>query len=416
MPVRGGCFGCAVHPLVPWMRRGHHDFSTRSAATVSASQPPSSLRIAILGTRGIPADYGGFETFAEQLSTRLVARGHAVTVYAEHCGKNLPVDRFHHGVRVRFRRRRPWGSASTLAYDCACLWDAGRGYDLVYMLGYGAAWACWWPRLRGVPVWINVDGLEWARSKWGWLARAYLRAMEWLAPRAATRLIADAQAIAQRFRTRYPSGAPCSFIAYGAELANPQPGDAALLAQSGLHSGHYHLIVARPEPENHVLEIIRGYLQYTGPEPLIVVGAVTADTPYGRALLQHATDRVRFVGGVYDPARLRCLRVHAACYLHGHSVGGTNPSLLEALACGNWVVAHDNPYNREVARDAASYFSTPVELLACLVDWSVRTAPERARRGARAREIVAAHYDWERVAAAYEALARAQCAPGRRSP
>jgi len=173
------------------------------------------LRIAVLGAKGIPASYGGFETFAEKLSIRLAQRGHAVTVYAESDQAAVP-DTVYQGVRVRYRRRPSWGPASVLAYDCACLWDARQGYDLVYMLGYGAAWACWWPRVRGTPVWINMDGLEWARSKWGRLARAYLRWMEWVATFTATRLIADAEAIAQRLRRVYPGGAPSSFIAYGA--------------------------------------------------------------------------------------------------------------------------------------------------------------------------------------------------------
>ncbi|ODS90857.1 MAG: hypothetical protein ABS45_14515 [Comamonas sp. SCN 65-56] len=372
-----------------------------------------SLRIAILGARGIPADYGGFETFAEQLATRWAARGHAVTVYAEHGGARPP-DHEYCGVHVRYRRRPSWGSASVLAYDCACLWDARRGYDLVYMLGYGAAWACWWPRLSGTPVWINVDGLEWARSKWSRLARTYLRLMEWVATRSATRLIADAQAIAEHFRQRYSRGAPCSFIAYGAEPVRADECDASTLTLTrwNLEPGRYLLVVARPEPENHLLEIILGYLQQPMDCPLIVVGAVTGATGYQRALLEHASVRVRFIGGVYDPGLLRCLRVHAACHLHGHSVGGTNPSLLEAMACGNWIIAHDNPYNREVARDAASYFSTPDELARCLQAWRERTAAEQARRAARARQIVAQHYDWERIVDAYEALALEQCARG----
>ena len=213
--------------------------------------PTARLRIAILGTRGIPAGYGGFETFAEQLAVRLAARGHQVTVYAEAEGRAPGPDRHYQGVRVRERRRPHWGPASTLAYDSACLWDARRGHDLVYMLGYGAAWACWLPRVLGTPVWINVDGLEWARSKWSAPARLYLRCMEWLAPRTATRLIADAQAIAARMQERYPHGAPCSFIAYGAEPV--EQADPALLAQWGLEPGGYLLAVARPEPENHVL-------------------------------------------------------------------------------------------------------------------------------------------------------------------
>lgn len=369
---------------------------------------PTALRIALLGARGIPASYGGFETFAEQLATRLASRGHQVTVYAE-CGEQRVADSFYQGVRVRHRRRPRWGAASVLAYDCACLWDARRGYDLVYMLGYGAAWACWWPRVFGVPVWINVDGLEWARSKWGWGARVYLRCMEWLTTKVATRLIADAQAIAHRFRQTYPSGAPSSFIAYGAELVQAEDFDPSVLSAWGLQPHRYMLVVARPEPENHILEIVQGYVQHGGGWPLVVVGDVSGTTPYQRQLKALASDRVRFVGGIYDTELLKSLRVHAACYLHGHSVGGTNPSLLEALACGNWVIAHDNPFNREVARDAADYFSTPEQLARSLDSVVSQTVALQSERSQRARAIVAEHYTWDGIADTYEALMRSEC-------
>ena len=375
-----------------------------------AERQSARLRIAILGARGIPANYGGFETFAEQLATRLASRGHEVTVYAE-CEDQPAQDTFYQGVRVRPRRRPNWGPASVLAYDCACLWDARRGYDLVYMLGYGAAWACWWPRVFGVPVWINVDGLEWARSKWSWAARTYLRCMEWVATKVATRLIADAEAIAQRFRQTYSGGAPTSFIAYGAELVEADAADPLGLAAWGLQAHRYMLVVARPEPENHVLEIIQGYLLHGGDWPLVVVGDVSgAGTPYQRELIALASDRVRFVGGIYDIERLKCLRAHAACYLHGHSVGGTNPSLLEALACGNVVVAHDNPFNREVARDAACFFSTEEQLAAALGQVRALTPGERQARVVRARNIVAKNYTWELITDQYDTLMNTELA------
>ncbi|MCI5069435.1 DUF1972 domain-containing protein [Acidovorax sp.] len=379
--------------------------------SLAVAPRPAALRVAILGTKGIPASYGGFETFAEQLAVRLVARGHQVTVYAEAEDGPAPADTFHQGVRVRFQRRPHWGPASVLAYDCASLWDARRGYDLVYMLGYGAAWACWWPRVFGTPVWINVDGLEWARSKWGRAARAYLRCMEWLATKTATRLIADAEAIAQRVRTVYPRSAPTSFIAYGAEEVRSQDVDVQALSAWGLTPGGYLLVVARPEPENHVLEIIQGYLLHDGPLPLVIVGSVTDATPYQRQLQSLASERVRLVGGVYDAPKLQSLRVHAAAYIHGHSVGGTNPSLLEALACGSLVIAHDNPFNREVARDAAEYFETPQQLARQLEQIVQLPLLERSRRCARAREIVAKNYTWDRIADDYEALLFAQCRP-----
>lgn len=385
--------------------------AVQAAGASGAGVVPAMLRVAILGARGIPASYGGFETFAEQLAIRLASRGHQVTVYAE-CTDQPVADAVYQGVRVRSRRRPRWGAASVLAYDCACLWDARRGYDLVYMLGYGAAWACWWPRVFGVPVWINVDGLEWARSKWGWGARTYLRCMEWMSTKVATRLIADAEAIAQRFRQKYPSGAPTSFIAYGAELVPTEATDPSVLANWSLQAHRYMLVVARPEPENHILEIVQGYLLHGGDWPLVVVGEVSGTTSYQRQLKALASERVRFVGGIYDAAQLQSLRVHAACYLHGHSVGGTNPSLLEALACGNWVIAHDNPYNREVARDAAEYFRTPEQLARSLDELFRHGAARQALRAQRARAVVSEHYTWEGISDAYEALMRAECRPG----
>jgi glycosyltransferase involved in cell wall biosynthesis len=277
------------------------------------------------------------------------------------------------------------------------------------MLGYGAAWACWWPRIFGIPVWINVDGLEWTRSKWGRIARVYLRVMEWASSWTGTRVIADAETIGDRFLRLYPGRAPCDCIAYGADVVEDGSQNADALDGWALVPYEYVLVVARPEPENHILEIIEGYLQYRGRWPLVIVGDISGATPYQRCLLEKACARIRFVGGVYDTGTLQCLRLYAAAYLHGHSVGGTNPSLLEALACGNWVMAHDNPFNREVARDAADYFQTPCQLAACLEDWELRANCERAARSARARQIVRTFYDWERITDAYECLMRQQC-------
>ena len=372
------------------------------SAEIVAARP---VRVAILGTRGIPAQYGGFETFAEQLSVRLVQRGFDVTVYAESDGPPSPDD-VYRGVRVRYRRIPRWGSAAVIAYDCACLWDARRGYDLVYMLGYGAAWACWLPRLFGTPVWINVDGLEWARSKWGRFARLYLRSMEWVATRTATRLIADADAIAQRFWQHYPRGAPCTTIAYGADVIDPVRVSTAPLAQWGLLPGEYALVVARPEPENHVLEIIQGYLQHDGDWPLAVVGDVSGSTAYQRRLLALRSDRVRFLGGIYDPVALTALRAHAGVYLHGHSVGGTNPSLLESMACGTLIIAHDNPFNREVAGDAVFYFRDSAALAHALMKLRYLSAAEMERARQRLQATVSERYSWDAIASSYEALIR----------
>jgi glycosyltransferase involved in cell wall biosynthesis len=361
------------------------------------------LSLAILGTRGIPARYGGFETFAEQLAIRLVARGIQVTVYAEADEVGLP-DSWHQGVRVRHIHRPSWGPASVIGYDCRCLWDAHGQHDIVYMLGYGAAWACWLSRLRGQRVWLNVDGLEWARSKWNWVARTYLRLMEWVSSWAPSRIIADAQAIADHFQAQYPRAVACTFIAYGADQGGAADDHAVLRDTWGLTSGGYALVVARPEPENHVLEIVRAYLQANRREPLVVVGGVAPVNAYQRRLLALAGGNVRFLGGVYDDRLLKQLRLHAACYLHGHSVGGTNPSLLEALACGNVTIAHDNPFNREVGGDAMLYFGSESELIQHLHQAMDMPSSDRRQWAQRAKHLIASRYSWDDIATAYERL------------
>lgn len=384
--------------------------SVESSSIDRAGARPVRMKLAILGTRGIPAAYGGFETFAEQLAVRLAQRGHQVTVYAEADQAGLP-DTWYQGVRIRHIYRPHWGAASIIWYDCCCLSDARHEHDLLYMLGYGAAWACWWARsVWGQKVWLNVDGLEWSRSKWGGLARTYLRVMEWVSSWAPTRVLADAQAIADRYRCLYPNGVPCSFIPYGAPLvyADTESESSDVLARFGLEARRYVLVVARPEPENHLLEIVEGHAHSVCDWPLIIVGDVKPINSYQKRLLVRASHRVRFIGGVYDLQELADLRLHAACHVHGHSVGGTNPSLLEALACGNVVIAHDNPFNREVARDAALYFQSADQLVDSLNSVQAWSPDARQVVSDRARAIVAQHYTWDHITSAYEALMQSE--------
>lgn len=377
----------------------------------NGSTDQQGCRIAILGTRGIPAKYGGFETFAEQLSVQLVQRGFEVTVYAESDRGDEKV-RVWKGVSVQPVPVPRWGPASVIGYDVRCLWHARRRFDLVYMLGYGAAFACFLPRWYGISMWINVDGIEWARSKWSWLARSYLRTMEWVASRTATRIIADAQAIAERFRRQYPRGATCSYLAYGAPVV-PEPSagsesHALILATQGLQHDSYFLVVARREPENHLLEILQGYQlyrQWGGNLPLAIVGDNTRATPYCQVLRACKVTGVKFLGAIYDANTLQALRLGARAYVHGHSVGGTNPSLLESLGCGNVVIAHDNPFNREVlGDDGADYFRQPNEIASAMEAIAHMPQVVLHQRMQAAREIVTARYTWENITNQYEKL------------
>lgn len=360
------------------------------------------IRLAILGTRGIPARYGGFETFADQLSSRLACRGIDVTVVCP--AESDRSDDSINGVRRRYVKFPKLGKYSQMAWDAKCFTATRHGFDVVYMLGVGGAYAAWIPRIFGTRVWINPDGLEWKRSKFTWPQRAYLRVVEGLSVLFATRLIADAGAMATYLRRRYPGRRRISTIAYGADVADGEP-ESQLIGEWGLTPGDYSIVVCRLEPENHVLEIIEGYERSLSPFPLVILGDTENPNAYVLQLLTHRSARIRFLGTVFDREKLTALRFHARAYIHGHSVGGTNPSLLEAMACSNLVIAHDNAFNREVLGDSGVFF-TAREDLAGLINQVDDGNLDAKMRGQLAAQRVREIYQWDQVADAYENLLR----------
>lgn len=351
------------------------------------------MKLAILGTRGIPAQYGGFETFAEELSTRLVKHGIEVTVFCEAGGNVLPED--YMGVKPRYVSVLNLGPLTTIIFDLVCLWRARKGFDVVYMLGYGASLFCFLPRICGSKVWINMDGVEWARSKWTWPARIWLKIMEAVAMWTPSRVIADAEAILQHLEKRYRHLPPSSVIPYGAKVIDLPP-SVSILDEWCLQSKSYLLVVCRLEPENHLVEILVGYHASAAILPLIIVGNHLAGTEYVKSLVGYASKNIRFVGTVYDQDKLLALRYHSYAYIHGHSVGGTNPSLLEAMGCGNRIIAHDNQFNREVAGESSVYFSDANSLSAILSNLK-----DLAANGRAAQQIILERYTWEKVVAKY---------------
>jgi glycosyltransferase involved in cell wall biosynthesis len=365
----------------------------------------SPRRIAILGSRGIPARYGGFETFAEELAVGLVERGAEVTVFCERSNGTPAREpaREHRGVRLVHVPAPRLGPLRTILFDLGCLWRARKGFDVVYMLGYGSALFCGLPRRSGSEVWINMDGLEWRRRKWGRLARAWLRWNEGRALAVATRVVFDADAVRADVLARRPARADVSVIEYGARP--PQTFDPGVLEELVLRPREYYLVVCRIEPENHVLEIVTAFARLATDRTLLVVGNVDGAGEYGRACRQAAgRARVRFLGALFDGTTLDTLRTGSRAVLHGHSVGGTNPSLLEALAAGAPVIAHDNPFNREVLGAEATCFHDTESLIEALRVVEARDAEEHGRLGDEARARVTTYYQWERIVAAYATL------------
>lgn len=358
------------------------------------------MKIAILGTRGIPARYGGFETFAEKLAIGLSERGFDVTVFCESGESSVPD--VYQGVKLRYVSAPSLGPLQTILYDLKCLWASRRGYDVVYMLGYGAAPFCLIPRLWGTEVWINPDGLEWARAKWGFVAKAYFRLMEWTSLRVANRIIADAEAIASSIESRHGKLSACTVIPYGCEVIEAPP-EVELLSEWSIGPEDYYLVVCRLEPENHVLEILQAFQRSNSNRQLIVLGNLLTETPYVMQLRAVQDPRIRMIGTVYDPDKLTCLRYHSFAYMHGHSVGGTNPSLLEAMGCGNLIFAHDNPFNRETLGPCGYFFANDGELTQA-IDLAEQQHSELVRLREASRACARAKYRWQDIVSKYAAL------------
>jgi glycosyltransferase involved in cell wall biosynthesis len=368
----------------------------------------------ILGIRGVPAAHGGFESFAEALSLHLVERGWRVVVYCQEEGVGEPRQDNWQGIqRVRLPVSMR-GTAGTVVFDWRCidhvlaesrrLGPAAAGLCLT--LGYNTAAFCSRLKRAGVRNVINMDGVEWRRAKWGAAAKAWL----WLNERAGCRigdhLVADHPEIAAHLATR-TSSSRITAIPYGADAVVPLEDPAVLLALAklGLVSGGYATLIARAEPENSILEVVQAWSARRRGLLLAVLGGYDAGDPYHRAVRAAASPEVRFLGALYDRTLVPQLRAHGLLYLHGHRVGGTNPSLVEALGAGNPVVAHDNRFNRWVAGPGAGYFTDAagldVQLGAVLADPSRLAAMAVASRARHAEAFTQQH-----VLAQHEALLR----------
>ena len=356
------------------------------------------MQIALIGTRGVPARYGGFETLVEEVGQRLVNRGHRVVVYCRRTDES-EVPSHYLGmelVQLPIVRRR---TMETLAHTALSVVHRSlAGVDVA--LVFNAANAPLLPviRGRGKPVATHVDGLEWQRGKWGPTGRRYYRIGEALAVRWSDALIADAVGIQDYYRDEF--GAETELIAYGAPILAATSG--VRLAELNLERGGFHLVVARFEPENHVLEIVQGYVRSRSAMPLVVVGSAPYSDKYTAAVHAAADDRVRFLGGVWDQDLLNELYASAASYVHGHSVGGTNPSLLRAAGAGAYTIGYDINFNREVVGEHGSYFSGPDDLATELE--LVEKDVDRARAKGLDLQVAIGRYNWDDVTDRYEQL------------
>ncbi len=317
------------------------------------------LRIGILGTRGVPNQYGGFEQFASYLSKGLVEKGHEVSVYNPHhhsYKKNI-----WEGVQIIhcYDPDRFAGTAAQFIYDLNCILDARKKkFDILLVLGYtsSSVWGRWYP--EGSVVITNMDGLEWKRSKYSAPVKRFLRYAEKLAVKFSAGHVADSLPIQEYLYDQYKIQA--HYISYGAELALQT--DESILAKYGVLKGEYFLVIARMEPENNIETILEGFCEMHNGKKVLIIGET--QNRYGKKMIKKFAKQknIHFPGTIYDPLVLNTLRSCCSLYFHGHSVGGTNPSLLEAMASKALICAHDNVFNRAVLGNDAFYFTSETDI------------------------------------------------------
>lgn len=360
------------------------------------------MQIAFVSTRGIPNNYGGFEQFAEYISVGLAQRGHDITVYSP---KFHPYQHDNYkGVKIKhIYSPETWmgSSVGSFFYDFASLHDALKkeNFDIIYEAGYTSiipAYIWFDVKKRKRPIFTtNMDGLENKRSKFNPIVRRFLDWEEKMAVKYSHYLVADNMGIHDYYKAKY--GKESKFLAYGANIHDDF--NAEYLKEFGLKPEEYYILIARIEPENNIIMSIEGYLhsKENGRRPLIIVGKT--NTPHGKELVKKYENEknVRFVGGIYDFKKLDSVRHFSRAYFHGHSVGGTNPSLLEAMAAGCFIFAHDNIFNRAVLKDNAWYYPSTSKVSEFLDNIDTIVYKHKVEFIAKNIDVIRNEYSWEHL-------------------
>lgn len=361
-----------------------------------------SKKLIILGIRGVPASHGGFETFAENLCGYLVKRGWGVIVY---CQESAPdyMDMFEsewNGVRRIHIPVKGNGAKATVTFDYLSVKHAVKQSGIVLTLGYNTAIFNLIFRIKRKINIINMDGIEWKRDKWRWYERFWLYINERAGCLIGNHLIADHPEIEKHLLTRIKPN-KVTMIPYGArDVDSPSE---ERLDKFALTAGGYAIVIARAEPENSILEIVMAFSSVTRHKKLVVLGKYDENNNYHSLVKSSASAEVIFLGAVYDHDDLDALRLYSLFYIHGHTVGGTNPSLIEALGAGQPVLANDNVFNRWVAGDGAMYFKDE-DQCASAIDVLLNDKCRLQRMRIGSKERFETCFTWNNVLGQYDSL------------
>ncbi len=354
------------------------------------------MKIAIIGCRGIPNRYGGFEQFAEKLAPSLVRAGHQVYVYNPH---NHPCkDRQWNGVEriLCYDPEYIVGQAGQFIYDWNCINNSRRyNFDVILQLGNTSSSIWHWRMPRGAVVVTNMDGLEWMRRKYSVPVRKFLKYAEKLAAVNSHYLVADNPAIKDYLVKTYNRNV--HYIPYGADVVDW----GGQWNEGGLQPGGYFLVIARMQADNHIGEIVRAHIRSNTGYPLVLVGNI--NNGFGKRIKKkYGNRKLIFLNSVFDQQRLNLLRANCRIYFHGHSSGGTNPSLLEAMAASAPICAHDNPFNKAVLKNNAWYFSSENDIIECInADINTDIKGSFIRNNLH---NIKTRYNWDLVTRAYLSL------------
>jgi len=359
------------------------------------------MNIAIMGTRGIPANYGGFETFAEELSTRLASRGHKVTVY---CRSNIIAyeGEYYRGVRLIILPTISHKYLDTVAHTFLSVWHAffKEKFDVILICNSANSLFSFVPRLRGMRVAVNVDGLEWKRKKWSRIGQWFYRVSEFLATLLPNEIVTDAKDIQRYYWRKFHKAS--TYIPYGAPIEKVETKE--VLKKFGLEPCQYVLYVSRLEPENNAHIVVGAFEKVKTNLKCVIVGDAPYNGKYIQDLRRTKDPRIIFTGYVFGQG-YRELQSNAYLYIQATEVGGTHPALLEGMGHGNCVLANDVPEHREVLQDAGFFFTTRTEddlanKLQYLLDHPDVVAVARSK----AVERIKQHYTWDKITDAYESL------------
>lgn len=360
------------------------------------------MKIALIGTRGVPANYGGFETFYEELGKRLVEKGHSVTVYCRDSYYPHKMDSYC-GMQLVYLSNIQKKSFDTLSHTFLSMLHAIRQpYDVLMVCNAANSPTLLLPKLLGKKIAINTDGLEWKRGKWGRLARSYYKLSERVSCLLADCVVADSRGIQEYYLQEY--NAQTTFVPYGAYPSKSLKPE--LLNTLCLQPNEYFLQITRFEPENNPLLTIQAFKQLQTDKKLVVIGGVPYESDYLRQIKQEAAGHSNIIlpGSIYDKDLLNEIWCNCFAYVHGNEVGGTNPALLQTMASGCFTIAIDVSFSRDVLDDSGVFFEKDMHSLANKMQWTLDNADILAAYKAKSVERIRQYYSWDSVADSYETM------------